>query len=240
MGEQTVQNQESAVCEVSFSCNDPQYPFIMVSEEEDCRIELAEMFPRPNGHYAEFFSVSGTDPVRVAAHGAGYDSVDVTILSTYANGGFVEFRVSRDCPAFRLTELGALPRSVRGEDGRGHIVAEIPSQYNASEIVRQFLTEYPSFELVSKQENESFTPRFTSSTFEEVVHTKLTDRQREVLQAAFEEGYYEWPRKATGEEVAAKLGIASPTFSEHIKAAERKLISLLFTDQASAKSDDRG
>lgn len=238
MGE-TVQRQQSTVCEVSFSCNDPEYPFIMVSKEESCQIELAEMFPRPNGHYAEFFSVSGTDPIRIAAHGEGYDSVDVTILSTYTNGGFVEFRVSGDCPAFRLTELGALPRTVRGEEGHGRVVAEIPSQYDASKIIRQFLSEYPSFELVSKQENETFTPRFTPSTFEEVVHNQLTDRQREVLQAAFEEGYYEWPRKATGEAVAAKLGIASPTFSEHIKAAERKLISLLFTDRLAAKSDNR-
>ncbi|WP_239642048.1 helix-turn-helix domain-containing protein, partial [Natrinema versiforme] len=38
----------------------------------------------------------------------------------------------------------------------------------------------------------------------------------EVLKAAFEAGYYDWPRGCSGEEVAAELGIASPTFSQHI------------------------
>lgn len=238
MAEETIQEQVNSVCEVSFSCHDPQYPFIKASEAEDCRIELAEMFPRPSGQYAEYFTITGADPVRIAAHGAEYDAVDVTVLSEYSNGGFVEFCVSGACPAFRLTQLGALPRTVRGDQGHGHITAEIPIENDVSEIVRRFVTEYPSFELVSKEQKESFRPRFTQSGFEELVYTHLTDRQREVLQTAFEEGYYDWPRESTGEDVATKLGITSPTFSEHIKAAERKLLSVLFTDPVSAESNN--
>lgn len=229
-----------SVYEVRFTCQDSPYPFIKASEEDNCRIELAEMFPRPNGEYAEFFSVTGADPARVAAQAADYPSVDVTLLSECSNGGFIEFRVSEGCPAFRLTEFGALPRKVCGDSGRGHIIAEVPSQNSASEIVDGFLAEYPDFELLSKQKKDSLAPRFNQSTFQGVVYDHLTDRQREVVQTAFEEGYYNWPRECTGEDVAEKLGIASPTFAEHIKAAERKLLAVLFDDSVAVQHDSRG
>lgn len=52
----------------------------------------------------------------------------------------------------------------------------------------------------------------------------LTDRQREAVRAALELGYYDQPRGATHENVAAKLGCAPPTASDHLQKAEAKLI----------------
>lgn len=231
--------QSNSVSELKFTSQDSHYPFVKASGEESCQIELAEMFPRPNGQYAEFFSVTGADPIRIGAHAAGSDSVESTILSENNNGGMVEFRVSGECPAFRLTELGALPRKVSGDDGRGCIIAEVPAENSASEIGNRFLAEHPAFELVSKREKSSLAPRFPQSAFKAVLHNHLTDRQQEVIQTAFEEGYYDLPRECTGEDVAERLDIASPTFSEHIRTAERKLISLLFEGQHQSTPETR-
>ncbi|MBX0321453.1 helix-turn-helix domain-containing protein [Halomicroarcula sp. F13] len=52
----------------------------------------------------------------------------------------------------------------------------------------------------------------------------LTDRQNEVLERAYEMGYFEHPRDATAGEVADALGIATTTFTEHLAAAQRKLL----------------
>ena len=52
----------------------------------------------------------------------------------------------------------------------------------------------------------------------------LTDRQREVVLTALGEGYYEWPRRVTNEELAEKLGISRATLHEHLRKAERKLL----------------
>ncbi|WP_158855297.1 helix-turn-helix domain-containing protein [Halorhabdus sp. CUG00001] len=54
---------------------------------------------------------------------------------------------------------------------------------------------------------------------------ELTSRQREVLRTAYEEGYFEYPRQASAEEIADTLGIATPTFTEHLAAAQRKLLA---------------
>lgn len=56
---------------------------------------------------------------------------------------------------------------------------------------------------------------------------KLTDRQLEVLQKAYDVGYFENPRLANATEVADELGISPSTLREHLSAAERKLLGEL-------------
>ena len=52
----------------------------------------------------------------------------------------------------------------------------------------------------------------------------LSDRQREAVVVALDLGYYEHPREATQEDVAAELGCATNTASEHLQKAEAKLV----------------
>ncbi|MEF8839041.1 MAG: helix-turn-helix domain-containing protein [Haloarculaceae archaeon] len=51
----------------------------------------------------------------------------------------------------------------------------------------------------------------------------LTAGQRAALRAAIDLGYYENPREATHDDVAAALGCASSTASEHLRKAEARL-----------------
>jgi predicted DNA binding protein len=52
----------------------------------------------------------------------------------------------------------------------------------------------------------------------------LTDRQREVLRTAHEDGYFDYPKSANATEVATDLGINRTTFAEHLAAAQSKLL----------------
>lgn len=54
---------------------------------------------------------------------------------------------------------------------------------------------------------------------------QLTDRQREIMQVAYEAGYYEVPRQASTEDVAAEVGVDSSTVAEHLQRAERNLLT---------------
>jgi len=237
MSETATGGQTDPVVAVEFRIEDSTYPFVGVSEREECQIELAKMLPRPEG-YAEVFNVVETDPARIEALDAESETVDVSVLAEYDRGGLFEFLVSGNCPAYDLAELGALPQTVRGVEGTGQIVAEIPPRYDASTVVGTFLDSHPSADLATKRQQESVTPLFTRSAFRQVLHTCLTDRQREVIETAFESGYYDWPRECTGEEVAAELDITSATFSEHVHAAERKLLTVLFDGPRSVRSGD--
>lgn len=52
----------------------------------------------------------------------------------------------------------------------------------------------------------------------------LTERQRAVLGTAYEEGYYEYPRTTTQNEVAAAMEITDSTVAEHLRNAEATLV----------------
>lgn len=219
------------VREIEFDITAPAYSFVRVSAEIECRVELAEMLPRGDGHYAEFFTVAGAESSRVEALAEDHESADVRSLREHENGALLEVLVAEDCPAVELAELGALPRTVRSSDGTGQIVAEVPPRYDAGGITDAFLERVPEAEFVAKREMETLTTPFSRTAFRQELRSRLTDRQLEVLEAAFEAGYYDWPRECSGEEVAAELGIASPTFSQHIHAAERKLVAMAFEDR---------
>jgi predicted DNA binding protein len=53
----------------------------------------------------------------------------------------------------------------------------------------------------------------------------LTDRQREVIQTAFEMGYYEVPRSVSTQDLAEELELDSSTVAEHLQRAERNLLT---------------
>lgn len=215
------------VVQVEFRLRDGPYPFVAVSAAEGCTFELAKMIPRPDGSYAEFFSITGVDPARIEALGVEHDDVAVTLLTEYDNGGLFEFDVASHCPAYRLAELGALPQEVSARDGDGRIVADVPPRYDAGRIAEAFLDAIPAAELVRKRGKEGTTPVFTIAGIHHVLREHLTERQVEVLTTAFEEGYYAWPRESTADEVAERLDISTPTFVEHVRAAERNLLTVL-------------
>ncbi|MFA1612513.1 helix-turn-helix domain-containing protein [Halobellus sp. MBLA0158] len=60
------------------------------------------------------------------------------------------------------------------------------------------------------------------------VETRLTDRQREVVETAIEVGYYDVPRTASQEDVAAELGCAPSTAAEHLRKAESRMLRAQF------------
>ena len=55
----------------------------------------------------------------------------------------------------------------------------------------------------------------------------LTDRQLEILETAFDLGYFEVPRNVSTDEVADELGLDPSTVAEHLRRAERNLLSEL-------------
>jgi predicted DNA binding protein len=59
----------------------------------------------------------------------------------------------------------------------------------------------------------------------------LTDRQIEVLETAHRMGYFEHPKRANAGEVADELDITSTTFTEHLAAAQTKLLDAILDDE---------
>jgi len=61
----------------------------------------------------------------------------------------------------------------------------------------------------------------------DALFSKLTEKQMDSLVTAFIYGYYDRPRRTDIQSVAKKLGVPRSTFQEHLKKAERKVMSAL-------------
>jgi predicted DNA binding protein len=64
----------------------------------------------------------------------------------------------------------------------------------------------------------------------------LTDRQRELLQLAVSEGYYDTPRECTLTELAGEIGLAKSTCSETLHRAE-EVVMKKFVEELLPRTD---
>ncbi|MFB9807070.1 helix-turn-helix domain-containing protein [Haladaptatus pallidirubidus] len=61
---------------------------------------------------------------------------------------------------------------------------------------------------------------------EDRLSSVLTDRQREILNVAIEQGYYEVPRQATIGDIADALELSQATVGEHLQKIEARVLSV--------------
>lgn len=59
----------------------------------------------------------------------------------------------------------------------------------------------------------------------DTIISRLSPRQREALDIAFELGYYQYPRQATHADIGDRIGCAPNTVSVHLQKAESKVLS---------------
>ena len=64
----------------------------------------------------------------------------------------------------------------------------------------------------------------------------LSSRQIECLLEAFHAGYYDWPREVAASDVAETLDISNPTFLEHLRLAEAKIMDIVIEDLVAVTS----
>lgn len=221
--------EAASVVEVEFRTTDSSYPLTELSERADCQIVLQQFMPGKESGYYSYYQITGESPERIAEILGEYDGLDVSLVNASDDSGLFEVRIDDANRYFAplLTEAGALLSEMWTVDGESHLLVQVPESTSTSAVIELVVQSHPTVEVVAKRQKSYPVPLFTQELFQEAVQNELTDRQREVLFAAYRGGYFEYPRRASGEDIAADLGISPPTFSEHLRAAERKILRIL-------------
>jgi predicted DNA binding protein len=59
------------------------------------------------------------------------------------------------------------------------------------------------------------------------IHDDLSEQQLESLSTAYDREYYSWPRGISATEIAEEVGISVPTFLEHLRRGEQKILPVV-------------
>lgn len=226
----TVQTTDSPT-EVTFRVRDTECFFIEASERLQCRVNLEHFINRSDGKLLEYFTIEGAPTDRVLEMVADSAAIeDARLVSRGIDSGVFEFIVSGPCVTTTLADTGAVAQSVSATDGVGTIVASVPPHIPVRSVVETFCEHYSDVDLVSRHDSTQNVPVQTKQGERVTLTDQLTTKQLEVLRVAYLSGYFDWPRKSTAETCAEALGIAQPTFSQHIRVAQEKVFDALFEE----------
>jgi predicted DNA binding protein len=176
--------------------------------------------PDGSGTVTEEFMLDSAD--------ADTDAVDEDIDAVFTYGEKTVYRFSRPsgrgCPCECIERFDSPVVDVHTRDGMLYLVfhaADIEALQNVITTLREEFSQVDIRRLLRTEGDRS------NHDLVFVDRGRLTERQRDVLETAHGMGYFERPKGANAGEVAAELGISRSTFSEHLAAAQTKLLDAI-------------
>ncbi|ARS90566.1 helix-turn-helix domain-containing protein [Natrarchaeobaculum aegyptiacum] len=149
------------------------------------------------------------------------DDLEFTPMQSFDSETVYRFERDADdnCACEVVEDLGTPITSVRAQGGSLLLSFHTADLEAISEIVAALRDRFDGVvvEELGQSADDSSDPVV-------VDRDVLTDRQREIVETAHELGYFSYPKGANATDVAEELGIARSTFTEHLAAAQTKLM----------------
>ncbi len=220
-----------AVREIQFRTSEIESPLVSASAGHDCTLDIERMVPADEDAFVHFLSVEGIDPDEFEdALAAAAGVTDVTAITPTGDAYLFEATI-RDPPLTGLfAERGGRLRSVHIDDGDLHCVAELPADVDVRATIETIRETCPDLEVVAQRTRQ--TEDRSVAEFRTRVLESLTDKQRRALETAHSAGFFDWPREQSGEDIAEMLDIAPATFSQHLRAGQRKIMETLLAENS--------
>ncbi|MDZ7687168.1 MAG: helix-turn-helix domain-containing protein [Halobacteriales archaeon] len=141
---------------------------------------------------------------------------------SYGSKGFYRFsrEQGRGCACERVEGFGFPVVDTYTHDGDLFLVFHVPDTETLKQVIGKLRERYIDVgvrRLIRSKESED-------RSLVLVDRSELTGKQEEALRKAHEMGYFEHPKGANAGEVADALGVATSTFTEHLSAAQSKLL----------------
>ncbi|SEL02720.1 helix-turn-helix domain-containing protein [Haloferax larsenii] len=196
------------------------YDLFAVDDRHPCG-ELRDLRLRPDGTVVELCILEDAPPdveSRLADHP---DIVDFDVGETSDGGVACHVHLNPNDDVRRLLEL------VDEHD----LLLDTPIRLTRDGVVVNVLGTHTQLTGAVSSLPASFRDAFCVeglSDYEPVrngVRAELTSRQREVLETAVENGYYDIPRQVSIETLAAELDCSPSTVSEHLRKVESKVLT---------------
>lgn len=212
--------------EVEFRSASMAREFAALPAEAD--VVLERTVPLEDDTYVDFYRITGADAETLASVLAAGDDVEtVRVVESEAASGRVAAQTVQPTLAGLLATHGGRTKEIRVRDGVLVLRAELPQFADVQEITRLVGDRFGDATLSSYRTNVR--ERHHSEDVGAELRDRLTDRQWSALELAYYGGYFEWPRRGGSlEDIAADMGVTAQTVNEHLRKAERKVLSVVF------------
>ncbi|MFO7926133.1 MAG: bacterio-opsin activator domain-containing protein [Halobacteriota archaeon] len=164
------------------------------------------------------------DPERAVDAADAVGGLESTEALSNGDAPIYEVFPAEPCVASKVIALGARLQSLRISERTCELVVSVRRERDQRRFVGQVDALFGGADLIAERAATPPEPMPWTGLLADT----LTERQRTVLKAAYHAGYFDGNRKLTGAEIADALGIAQPTFSAHMRAAQRNLLSAIW------------
>lgn len=216
------------VVELELQIYEDEDPLQRLAAATETTIEFEGTVPGPDPDASVVYFT--TDATADALSRLAENVVSVRGLRFVAGegGGLFQATVTGPLLATRIVSGGGVPRSIVVERDSIQAVVDLPHTADVRSFVESLEAGPAEVDLLARGERER--PVHTRRGFRTEFESSLTTRQQEVLRTAYLAGYFESPRRSTGQEVGEALGISQPTVAHHLRIGLRKLLSLLYEE----------
>ncbi|MFB6236069.1 MAG: bacterio-opsin activator domain-containing protein [Halopenitus sp.] len=196
-------------------------PFVVAaSEATDGEVSLQGVVESGDS-LAAFLRADASDLDALRRHAAEVDA-DLTVVTEGDEECVLRIVPEQRSVAEIVADRGGVLLSATGAAGSGEATVELPGTIDVRSILDRIRSVYPATQLRAKEERAR--TGAPGAQLRTGLEQSLTERQQEVLESAYHAGFFEWPRTASAKEIAATLDISPPTFHEHLRRVEAKLV----------------
>jgi predicted DNA binding protein len=130
-----------------------------------------------------------------------------------------------------LTANQAIPHRIVGQETHLDVIASVRDWNHLKEIANDIEAEHGSLKLVGTTQTETIGFPLGGNKIKQSMSGKLSDEQLDVLEVAYQMGYFKVPQEVTAKEIANELEISRSTLSERLRRVEHNVCALLFGPQ---------
>lgn len=196
--------------------------------DPDASFEFVRTIPLDDDAFLQYVAVEGMEDERFEREMDTFAGID-WVRRVGGDGERTLYETRYVDPSIVGTVAAAGSRVVEASVAEDDLdlVARVPDERAVDRIVASVSERFPDAEVRARR------ALVEAPTADELVTTafdRLTDRQRTVLETAYVGGYFDRPRRSTGEDLAASLDVSPSTFYQHLRAGQRKVFEVLFDD----------
>ncbi|MFB6296766.1 MAG: histidine kinase N-terminal 7TM domain-containing protein [Halobacteriales archaeon] len=196
----------------------------------DVELSVAESAPKSPETATHYISVGAgddglDDDIRPLLDSLdGVRSVDSREAAGSADGVVARAQVERPTVVDTIVECGGSVQTVTVTGGEVQVVAEFAGDTVLSDVLARLRERLDTARFVSKTRVDpgDDVPR-------RGVDEILTEKQREALEVAYLNGFFDRPQGKTADEIADILGVSRSTFLSHVRTAEARLLGEYIT-----------